>query len=185
MKALPRQNCAFELAKARGCVRQLSAARRLSATRGLPAARCLPIIGAVCGSALSAGQPKRPASVTAAVAIAFFLGAFQLVMAWLYLQVTARSGNPLGLVQMFFSAIFGVVMFSGGYAALRGRTRMTLIVTGVTMIIVNVATEIYGISAGAPVVVTIVALLGVLVPALIVGLLMQPSSKNFFLAFDD
>src|ERR1700712_5621476 len=74
---------------------------------------------------LGGGYPpiQRPPSVTAAVVVAFLIAAAQALLAWKYLNLMAEGrGRLFVLGQFFVCVITGVLMLSGGSAALTGRS---------------------------------------------------------------
>jgi hypothetical protein len=110
------------------------------------------------------------------------MGIANLFLAWEFLHMMSRTGAPLSFGQMLTCGISGLLMLTGGIAAWNGSTNKTLIVLAAVLIAVELLFLIYAFTHKAPSIAIIFAIFEIIVPAIIVGLLQQGSSKQFFLA---
>jgi hypothetical protein len=125
------------------------------------------------------GQVKRPGSVTGAAVIAFVMAAFEALALVLLLGLAGSHGGGVFFGIAIVNGIFAAVMVAGGVMALTGKNGQILGFAAIALIVVNLASTIWALSqgAGGP-----TGFLGVILPAVVIALLRQPNSKDFFAA---
>lgn len=124
------------------------------------------------------GAPgQRPGMVTAAAIVAIVWGALGALFGLLALSIAFILGALYGLL-ILISVAMSVALLVGGIFVLQGKNPKLLLMISYVAIGVSVLSLIIGIvqSGGN----AFSGILGIIVPGVIVALLMQPQSKQYF-----
>lgn len=124
------------------------------------------------------GAPgQRPGMVTAAAIIAIVWGALGALFGLLALSIAFILGALYGLL-ILISVAMSVALLVGGIFVLQGKNPKLLLMISYVAIGVSVLSLIIGlVQSGGN---AFSGILGIIVPGVIVALLMQPQSKQYF-----
>jgi len=125
------------------------------------------------------GQVGRPGSVTSAAVVAFIMAAFEALALVLLLGLASNAGGGIVYAIAILNGIFAVVMVWGGVMALTGKSGQILGFAAIALIVVNVGSTVWVLSQGGG---AATGFLGIILPAVVVALLRQQNSKDFFAA---
>jgi len=125
------------------------------------------------------GQVGRPGSVTSAAVVAFIMAAFDALALVLLLGLASNAGGGIVYAIAILNGIFAVVMVWGGVMALTGKSGQILGFAAIALIVVNVGSTVWVLSQGGG---AATGFLGIILPAVVVALLRQQNSKDFFAA---
>ena len=130
----------------------------------------------------SAGPPaatgQRPGMVSAAGIIGIVWGALGLLFGLLALAVVFTIGAFLGLLVLVSVALSAALLWAG-IQVMQGKSPRLLLLISYVAIGINVLTMIIGIAQGASI---FSYLLGFVIPGVIVFLLLNPQSKQYYAA---
>jgi hypothetical protein len=132
--------------------------------------------GSPAGYGAPAGQ--RPVHVTAAGVIGIVWGALGLLFGLLALSILFAFGALLGLFALVAVVISAVLLWAG-IQVIQGKSPRLLLLMSYVAIAINLITMIIGITQGASI---FSYLLGLIIPGIIVFLLLQPQSKQYYSA---
>lgn len=126
----------------------------------------------------SPAATKRPGVVTAAAVLAFISGGLNLLGALVLLigsNLADDLGISSGLIVVFglISLVFGAALIFGGLQAIGGKDQRILVATAAAAIVLQLLYWIIVQFDGTSV-------LSLVLPAVIIALLMQPQSKQWF-----
>jgi hypothetical protein len=119
---------------------------------------------------------QRPGMVTAAGIIGIVWGALGLLFGLLALAVLFAFGALLGLLALVSVALSAALLWAGIQVIQNKSPRLLLLISYVA-IGINILTMIIGLTQGASI---FSYLLGFILPGVIVFLLMQPQSKQYY-----
>jgi hypothetical protein len=129
------------------------------------------------GAAAGYGSaPQRPGMVTAAGVIGIVWGALGLIFGLLALTVAFAFGALFGLLLLISVAVSGALLWAGIQVIQNKSPRLLLLISYVA-IGINLLTMIWAITQGASI---FTGLLGFVLPGIIVFLLLNPQSKQFY-----
>jgi hypothetical protein len=123
-----------------------------------------------------AGAGQRPGMVTAAGVIGIVWGALGLLFGLLALAVVFAIGALLGLL-VLVSVVLSAALLWAGIQVIQGKSPRLLLLISYVAIAINIITMIIGIIQGASI---FSYLLGFVVPGVIVFLLLNPQSKQYY-----
>src|SRR6478672_6543437 len=130
----------------------------------------------------SAGPPanagQRPGMVSAAGIIGIVWGALGLLFGLLALAVVFAIGALLGLL-VLVSVVLSSAQLCAGILVIQGKSPLLLLLISYVAIAINIITMIIGIIQGASI---FSYLLGFVVPGIIVFLLLNQQSKQYYAA---
>jgi hypothetical protein len=131
------------------------------------------------GAPAGYGTGARPGMVTAAAIIAIVWGALGALFGLLALSLAFLIGAIYGLI-LLVSVALSVALLVGGIFVLQGKNPKLLLMISYVAIGISVLSLIIGIiqSGGN----AFSGILGIIVPGVIVALLLQPQSKQYFAA---
>jgi hypothetical protein len=132
------------------------------------------------GAPAGYGQPgARPGMVTAAAIIAIVWGALGALFGLLALSLAFLIGALYGLI-LLVSVAMSVALLVGGIFVLQGKNPKLLLMISYVAIAVSLLSLIIGIAQGGTSAFS--GILGIIVPGVIVALMLQPQSKQYFAA---
>jgi hypothetical protein len=123
-----------------------------------------------------AGAGQRPGMVTAAGVIGIVWGALGLLFGLLALAVVFAIGALLGLL-VLVSVVLSAALLWAGIQVIQGKSPRLLLLISYIAIALNIVTMIIGIIQGASI---FSYLLGFVIPGVIVFLLLNPQSKQYY-----
>lgn len=120
----------------------------------------------------------RPGQVTAAAVLAFVSGGLNLLAALILLvgnSLAADLGISAGLIVVFglLDLVFGAALIYGGLQAINGKDQRILVAVAGAAVVLQLLYWVT-VAFGAA------SLLGLILPAIIIAMLMQPQSKQWF-----
>lgn len=132
------------------------------------------------GAPAGYGTPtaQRPGMVTAAAVIAIVIGALG-ILGLFAIGAYFAVGAVLGLLNLL-SVVAAAVTLAGGIQVIQGKTPRLLILGSYASIAVRLLTLIWALVSGYGFI--FLGLIGFILPGIVVGLLMQPASKQYFAA---
>jgi hypothetical protein len=125
------------------------------------------------------GGGARPGMVTAAAIVAIVWGALGALLSLLALSLAFLIGAIYGLILIIGIAIY-VALLVGGIFVLQGKNPKLLLMVSYVAIAVSLLSLIIGIAQGGSSAFS--GILGIIIPGVIVALLLQPQSKQYFAA---
>jgi hypothetical protein len=132
------------------------------------------------GAPAGYGQPgARPGMVTAAAIIAIVWGALGALFGLLALSLAFLIGALYGLI-LLVSVAMSVALLVGGIFVLQGKNPKLLLMISYVAIGVSLLSLIIGLAQGGSSAFS--GILGIIVPGVIVALMLQPQSKQYFAA---
>jgi hypothetical protein len=130
----------------------------------------------------SAGPPaaggQRPGMVSAAGIIGIVWGALGLLFGLIGLGLAFAIGAVFGLLLLISVAVAAVLLWAG-IQVIQGKSPRLLLLISYVAIAINIITMIIGIIQGASI---FSYLLGFVIPGVIVFLLLNPQSKQYYAA---
>jgi hypothetical protein len=128
----------------------------------------------------SAGPPaaggQRPGMVSAAGIIGIVWGALGLLFGLIGLGLAFAIGAVFGLLLLISVAVAAVLLWAG-IQVIQGKSPRLLLLISYIAIAINLLTMIWAISQGGSI---FTGLLGFILPGVIVFLLMNPQSKQYY-----
>jgi|1186.fasta_scaffold544336_2 hypothetical protein len=121
---------------------------------------------------------QRPGMVTAAGIIGIVWGALGLLFGLLALAVVFAIGAFLGLL-VLVSVVLSAALLWAGIQVIQNKSPRLLLLISYVAIAINILTMIIGIAQGASI---FSYLLGFVIPGVIVFLLLNPQSKQYYAA---
>jgi hypothetical protein len=121
----------------------------------------------------------RPGMVTAAAIIAIVWGALGALFGLLALSLAFLIGALYGLI-LLVSIAMSVALLVGGIFVLQGKNPKLLLMISYVAIGVSLLSLIIGLAQGGTSAFS--GILGIIVPGVIVALMLQPQSKQYFAA---
>jgi hypothetical protein len=129
------------------------------------------------GSPAGYGGGQRPGMVTAAAIVAIVWGALGTLLCLLALSLAFLLGALYGLILLIQGAVF-VALLVGGIFVLQGKNPKLLLMVSYVAVGISVLSLIIGIAQGGSSAFS--GVLGIIVPGVVVALLLQPQSKQYF-----
>ena len=123
-----------------------------------------------------AGAGQRPGMVTAAGIIGIVWGALGLLFGLLALAILFAFGALLGLLALIGVVVAGALLWAG-IQVIQGKSPRLLLLMSYVAIGINLLTMIFEITQGASI---FSSLLGFIIPGVIVFLLLNPQSKQYY-----
>jgi hypothetical protein len=132
------------------------------------------------GAPAGYGAPgaQRPGMVTAAGVIGIVWGALGLLFGLLGLSIAFAVGSVYGLLFLISVVVAAVLLFAG-IQVIQGKSPRLLLLISYVAIGINLLTMIWAITQGATI---FTGLLGFVLPGIVVFLLMNQQSKQYYSA---
>jgi len=124
----------------------------------------------------SGATGQRPGMVTAAGIIGIVWGALGLLFGLLALAILFAFGALLGLLALIGVVVAGALLWAG-IQVIQGKSPRLLLLMSYVAIGINLLTMIFEITQGASI---FSSLLGFIIPGVIVFLLLNPQSKQYY-----